>query len=264
MQKLLLLLTLTCSSLLALDLDLELDMGLGLYYTGAKGQIDYVGESFQGSNAKADLIPSGQFYIWADVKSDNPYLPRARFEYLKVSAEGDSLAHLESQSSLIDLINDAGLNDKNWNSYLQHNMYDFILYYDFFTKSAWPSIGLGAGYRIFDYIYIMDIDISDISGTQFGDRDDSSAPFGYLNTRYEAPSLNMGFEADAKMYFSDSTIYDWRVKMDLMFDLTEKTTGGLEFGYREQYYSLAGGDVENVKGHMHYQGVFVGGVIHFK
>jgi len=264
MKKLYLILLLaTLNTLMANDY--EVDMGLGLYYTGAKGQIDYVGESFQGSNAKADLIPSGQFYIWADVKSDNPYLPRARFEYLKVSADGDSLAHLEMDNQeLQDLIDGAGLNNKNWNSYLQHNMYDFILYYDFLTDSVWPSLGFGAGYRIFDYIYIMDIDISDISGTQFGDRDDSSAPFGYVKTRYEAPSLNMGFEADAKMYFSDSTIYDWRVKMDLMFELTESTTGGLEFGYREQYYSLAGGDVENVKGHMHYQGVFVGAIFHFK
>jgi len=264
MRKLLLLLLTTISTSL-LALDLELDMGMGLYYTGAKGQIDYVGESFQGSNAKADLIPSGQFYIWADVKSKNPYLPRARFEYLKVSADGDSLAHLEMQDQgLQDLIDQAGLNDQNWNSYLQHNMYDFILYYEFFEESAWPTVGLGAGYRIFDYIYIMDVDISDISGTQFGDRDDSTAPFGYINTRYEAPSLNMGFAADAKMYFSDSTIYDWKIKMDLMFEIDVDTFAGLEFGYREQYYSLAGGDVENVKGNMHYEGVFVGGSIHFK
>ncbi len=264
MQKhLLLLLTTMLTPLLALDL--ELDMGMGLYYTGAKGQIDYVGESFQGSNAKADLIPSGQFYIWADVKSKNPYLPRARFEYLKVSADGDSNAHLEiSNQELMDLIDQAGLNDQNWNSYLQHNMYDFILYYDFLEKSAWPTVGVGLGYRIFDYIYIMDIDISDISGTQFGDRDDSSAPIVYLNTRYEAPSLNMGFEADAKMYLSDSSIYDWRIKMDLMFEVDADTMAGLEFGYRGQYYSLAGGDVENVKGDMSYQGVFVGGTIHFK
>ena len=60
MQKLLLiLLTTILTPLLALDL--ELDMGIGLFYTEAKGQIDYVGESLQGSNAKADLIPNGQF-----------------------------------------------------------------------------------------------------------------------------------------------------------------------------------------------------------
>ena len=264
MRKLLLfLLTPLITPLLALDL--ELDMGLGLYYTGAKGQIDYVGESFQGSNAKADLIPSGQFYIWTDFKSKNPYLPRARFEYLKVSADGDSLAHLEMENQeLQDLIDSAGLNDKNWNAHLQHNMYDFILYYEFLEDSAWPSIGVGAGYRIFDYIYIMDVDISDISGTQFGDRDSSSAPMAYANTRYEAPSINMGFEADAKMYFSDSSIYDWRIKMDLMFEVDEDATAGLEFGYRAQYYSLAGGDVENVKGNMSYEGVFVGATIRFK
>jgi len=264
-MRILLLLFLMTTTHYLLALDLELNMGLGLYYSGAKGQIDYVGEAFKGSNAKADLTTSTNVYVWGDLKSRNPYLPRARFEYLKVSVDGDSKASFVGDGALFDLINDAGYNNQDWNSHLQHNMYDFILYYDFLTKSVWPSVGFGMGYRYFDYIYIMDIDVlSDISGIQFGDRDSSSAPMAYFNTRYEAPSINMGFEADAKVYLSDSQIYDWRVKMDLLFEIEKDVTAGIEFGYRQQYYSLAGGDVENVKGHMHYQGVFIGGTLRFK
>ena len=51
--------------------------------------------------------------------------------------------------------------------------------------------------------------------------------------------------------------------MDLMFDITETTEAGFEFGFRDQYYQLLGDDVEKVKGDMHYQGVYVGAVVHF-
>ena len=123
-------------------------------------------------------------------------------------------------------------------------------------------MGLGLSYQYFDYIYIMDIDL--VPGLQFGDRDSSSAPLLFFTSRYESTSLQMGFEADAKVYvFGDSQMYDWKIKMDLMFDITETTEAGLEFGFRDQYYKLLGDDVEKVKGDMHYQGVYIGAVVHF-
>ena len=254
------------NSLMAIEL--KLDMGTGLFYTGAKGKIKYVEESFQGSYAETDLMNSGQFYIWGVITNNNPYLPKVRLEFLKISADGDSKAHLESadptiQGLIDDYIDPLSLNDNTWNSHLQHNIYDVTLYYEFFEKSDWPSVGFGLGYKYFDYIYIMDVDL--IQGLQFGDRDSSSAPMLFFTSRYEAPSLQMGFETNANVYvFGDSQMYDWKVKMDLMFEVTETTEAGLEFGYRDQYYKLLGDDVENVKGDMHYQGIFVGAVIHFR
>jgi len=252
-------------SLLALDL--KVDMGTGLFYSGAKGRIDYVEKSFNGSYAVTDIPSAANFYIWGDFESNNPYLPKMRLEYLKISAEGGSKAHLESS---VDAINDLikqlepfGLNDKVWNSLLQHNIYDIDLYYEFFEKSAWPSLGLGLGYKYFDYIYIMDIDL--VPGLQFGDRDSSGVPMLFFTSRYDVPSIQMGFEADAKVYvFGDSDIYDWKLKMDLMFEIDQDTALGAEFGYRQQYFNLTGSDVEKVTGNMTYEGIFVGVVIKFK
>ncbi len=267
MTKRLLLITLFLSySLQALEL--QLDMGTGLFYTGAKGKVEYVEKSFQGSYAETDLQNSGQFYIWGDIVTDNKYIPKLRLEYLKISADGDSKAHLQSADPAIqDLIDQyidpLSLNDNNWNSHLQHNIYDVSLYYEFYEESAWPSVGLGLGYKYFDYIYIMDIDL--LPGLQFGDRDSSGAPMLFFTSRYEAPSLQMGFEADAKVYiFGDSEMYDWQIKMDLMFEIAENTEAGFEIGYRDQYYNLLGNDVEKVTGNMHYQGLFVGAVINFE
>jgi len=251
-------------------IDLKVDMGTGLFYSGAKGRIDYVEESFENSYAKTDLQTSGQFYIWADIKSNNPYLPKLRLEYLKISADGDSLAHLESGDPAIQELIDTylnipglPLNDQVWNSHLQHNIYDASLYYEYFEKSPWPSIGIGLGYRYFDYIYIMDVDL--VPGLQMGDRDSSSAPMLFFTSRYDIPSVNLGFQGDGKIYvFGDSEIYDYQAKLDLMFEINEDSKAGLEFGYRYQYYNLLGEDVEKVKGNMKYQGIFFGAVINFK
>ena len=266
MNRLLTVLLITASTSL-MALELQLDMGTGLFYTGAKGKIEYVEKSFQGSYAETDLANSGQFYIWGVITSKNRYVPKVRLEYLKISADGDSKAHLQSSDPTIqDLIDQyidpLSLNDNDWNSHLQHNIYDVSLYYEFFEESGWPSVGLGLSYQYFDYIYIMDIDL--VPGLQFGDRDSSSAPLLFFTSRYESASLQMGFEADAKVYvFGDSQMYDWKIKMDLMFDITETTEAGFEFGFRDQYYQLLGDDVEKVKGDMHYQGVYVGAVVHF-
>jgi len=267
MRTLLPILLLTAASTLSAG-DLKLDMGTGLYYTGAKGKIEYVGETFQNSYAATDLKTNANYYIWADIETPYWFMPIFRFEYLKVSTDGDSRAHLESGipdiQDLIDFLSQAGLNDTNWNSHLQHNIYDMIVYYEFFEDSAWPSIGVGAGYRYFDYIYILDIDVAGYSGIQFGDRDSSNAPMVYLHSRYEMPTVNLGFEVNGKGYFSESTLYDWDARLDLSFDVDENIRAGFEFGYREQYYALAGGDVENVKGNMSYKGVFIGLRVSYK
>ena len=260
-------LTASFSSLFALDV--KVDMGTGLFYSGAKGKIEYLEESFQGSNAATDISSAANFYVWGDFETNNPYLPKMRLEYLKISAEGNSQANLQSsipdiQKLIDEYINGPlALNDKNWNSQLQHNIYDIDLYYEFFEKSDWPSIGLGLGYKYFDYIYIMDIDL--VPGLQFGDRDSSGAPMLFFTSRYDVPSIQMGFEADAKVYvFGDSDMYDWKVKMDLMFELDQNTELGAEFGYRQQYFNLTGSDVEKVTGNMTYEGIFVGAVLKFK
>lgn len=246
-------------------------MGLGSNYTGVEGKITYVQESFQGSYADAELGNTPQFYLWGIIDLKSLYLPKIRFEYLKIAAEGNSKAHLESadpeiQKLIDDYINNNGaidLNNQNWNSSLQQDIYDLTLYYDFFEETVFPTVGTGVGYKYFEYIYIMDIHY--IPGMQFGDRGSSGAPFVYLNTRYNMPTIKMGFEGDAKAYlFGDSEMYDWKVKMDLLFDLDDETRAGLEFGYREQYFSLEGDDIENVTGHMNYKGIFVGALIHFK
>ena len=100
MNRLLTVLLITASTSL-MALELQLDMGTGLFYTGAKGKIEYVEKSFQGSYAETDLANSGQFYIWGVITSKNRYVPKVRLKYLKISADGDSKTHLQSSDPTI-------------------------------------------------------------------------------------------------------------------------------------------------------------------
>lgn len=248
------------TSLMAIDL--EIDMGTGLFYTGAQGRIEYTDEGFAGSYSEIDLKNSGQFYIWGDFKSHIDYLPKLRLQYLKINTSGDSKLHLESADippefqDLIDLFNDS-----SWESGLSHNIYDVYLYYEFFEEEAYPSVGIGGGIKSFDYAYNVEL----ILPLQIGDRGGKSIPMLFLTSRYDIPSVQLGFEFESEVYiFGDSKLYDLRTKMDLMFEVDESTKAGFEIGYRESYYDLRGSDVETFKADMNYKGIYVGIVAAFK
>jgi len=249
---------------MAINIDLEIDMGTGLFYTGSEGRIEYTDEGFAGSYSEVDMQNSRQFYIWADFKSSNVYLPKLRLQYLKINAEGDSKLHLEMDTSnlppeyqdIIDLFN-----DQEWYSGLSHNIYDIYLYYEFFEKKPYPSIGLGGGLKSFDYTYNAEL----IAPLHIGDRGGKSVPMLFLTSRYEIPSVQLGFEMENEVYiFSDSKLYDVRAKMDLLFDVDENSKLGLEVGFRTSYYDLRGSDVETFKANMSYSGIYVGVMGSFK
>jgi len=87
----------------------------------------------------------------------------------------------------------------------------------------------------------------------------------FLTSRYEVPSVQLGFEFEGEVYlFGDSKLYDMRAKMDLMFEVDERTEAGFEIGFRESYYDLRGSDVETFKADMSYKGLYVGIIAAFK
>jgi len=240
------------STLEAIDLDIK--VGTGLFYTGAQGYIEYTDTGFTGSYSEIDLKNSGQFYFWSDIKTQIDYLPTFRFQYLKIHTGGDSKLHLEGTDippELQDIIDI--FNDQNWESGLSQNIYDLYLYYEFFEEKKHPSFGIGGGLKIFDYGYNVEL----VLPLQVGDRGGKTVPMLFLTTRYEIPSVQLGFEIESEVYiFGTSTLYDARAKMDLLIELDENTKAGFEIGYRDSYYDLRGDD--SYKANMHYQGIYVG------
>jgi len=98
-----------------------------------------------------------------------------------------------------------------------------------------------------------------------GDRGGESIPMLFLNSRYEIPELQLGFEVENEVYiFGDSRLYDVCAKIDLLFEVDKSTNLGLEIGYRESYYDLRGSDVETYKANMSYKGLYVGVMTTFK
>jgi len=249
---------LTSQILNAIDLDIE--VGTGLFYTGAKGYIEYTDVGFTGSYSEIDLQNSGQFYFWSDIKTQIDYLPTFRFQYLKIQTEGDSKLHLEGSDIPVDYQDFIDIfNDQNWESGLSQNIYDLYLYYEFFEEKKYPSIGVGGGLKIFDYGYNVEL----LLPLQIGDRGGKTVPMLFLTSRYEIPSVQLGFEVESEIYiFGPSTLYDTRAKMDLLFELDKTTKAGFEIGYRDSYYDLRGDD--SYKANMRYQGIYVGIMTSFK
>lgn len=238
-------------------------MGSGLFYTGAQGRIEYTDTGFRGSYSVVDLQNRGQFYFWTDITSKVSYLPKLRLQYLKINTSGDSVLHLASEKEFPEAIEDMIdiFNDQAWTSGLSQNIYDVYLYYEYFEKSSWPSLGLGLGIKSFDYAYNVELFLP----IQMGDRGGKTVPMIFLTSRYEIPMLQLGFEGESEVYvFGDSLLYDLRVKMDLMFKIDESTEAGLEMGYRDSYYDLRGSDIETFKANMQYRGIYVGVVAAFK
>ncbi len=240
----------------------EIDMGLGLFSSKAEGKLIYQTDFFTGSSAQVNNDSQFHVYVWTDIDLEIWYVPKIRLEYTRIRSAGNSFVHIETQNDLInEFLERIGGSDFVLNSILTHNMYDAFAYYEFFEKTAWPSVAIGGGIREFDYDYDVDI----FEGVQFNDKGGALVPMLYSKVRKEFDDSLLGIEFDVKYYaFGDSDMYDGRAKVDMLFDLNENIDAGLELGYRATLYDIKGSDVDNVGGNMRYGGVFFGATASFR
>ena len=274
MKKIILLLS--CFSLLSLSaFELEIDMGTGVQYTGAEGKLVYAKDTWAGSSAEIDHASSTNFYLWTDISSDQAYWPKMRLEYSHVKTKGNSVIDVQSGDPVIQALIDAidtklvdiglSLNGLTLDSYLSQSTYEGYLYYEYFEKSNYPTLGFGLGAKIFDFTYRATI----VDGLEFTDNGGETVPLLFFKSRYELDkeddSAQLSFEATGKVYlFGDSTIYDYLVKTDFMMQYNETTDIGFELGYKTSFYDIKGSDINTVGGDMSNSGIFVGLVGHFR
>ena len=253
-------------------LELDIDAGAGLHFAGAKGNLIYQKETWKNSSAIIEHGATTNFYAWTEINSDIKYAPTLRLEISRNSTLGKSLVHIDAGqtiNNIIDYIEQkiplVTINDKYYNSRLIMNTYEAFAYYEYFKESGYPTVGVGAGVKVFEFDYSATI----IDGLEFNDNGGDSVPMVFLKSRYELmdkdEELQVGVQGDLKMLvFADSNIYDYVVKMDMMMQYNETTDLGLEFGYRDTYFNIKGEDIAKVGGSMDNVGVFVGFVGHFR
>ena len=252
--------------------ELEIDVGGGLHFAGANGKLIYQKETWKGSTADIDHGTSTNFYAWTEINSDIKYAPTLRMEISRNSTIGSSFVHIDAGQVINNIISYieqqiplVKINNKDYDSRLVMNTYEAFAYYEYFKKSGYPTVGVGAGVKVFEFDYSATI----IDGLEFNDNGGDSVPMVFLKSRYELmdkdEELQVGVQGDLKMLvFADSNIYDYVVKMDMMMKYNETTDLGLEFGYRDTYFNIKGADIAKVGGSMNNAGVFVGFVGHFR
>lgn len=245
-------------------LDLEIKTSLGTQYAPSKGKVVYTKEFWKNSFGEIDHENSANLYGSIECKTDNVLLPKFAFSFINSKTEGHSFIHISANDLVNGIINaleqnlPITINNTQYTSRLAMQTYDFLLYYEFFEESRWPSLGVGIDVKKFDFDYAVTI----IDGLNFNDHGDGTVPMLYLKTHWDikkSKKHSLSLELDGKQYFAGpSTIYDYRAKIDVMMRYNDSTMLGIEMGYRANYFNIKGSDIVNVGGDMDTSGVFIG------
>ena len=262
MTKYLLLLLLWAYPLYAFALEVE--FGTGIFASPTKGTVVYQSNIIAGSTAQVDNGIDPHPYIWIEFGLGLPYEPHIRFEHTRLVADGTSSMKFDSTNSIIrDFVTNLGADKFRIGSVLVYNLSDAYLYYDILQETKYyPAVAVGGGVKHYSYDY--DISLK-LQGFDLGDNGSSTIPMLYLKANKTLEDYPIAFEFDAKYYaFTESDIYDLRIKTEVMFELNKTTKMGIEFGYRDIYFNIIGNDIKHVGGNMHYHGFFFGLKTSFK
>ncbi|MEA1983097.1 MAG: hypothetical protein U9N39_06095, partial [Campylobacterota bacterium] len=88
-------------------------------------------------------------------------------------------------------------------------------------------------------------------------------PLGYLRGRVQIPVTKIGIEADVKyISYGNSTVSEFRAKVDYTLGFIPVIQPGIEIGYRMQSIDVQS-DNEKTKLKMDYSGVYAGLMLRF-
>lgn len=271
MRKIIVSILLLSASLLS-AIELEVNMGGGIYYTDSDGTLVYTKDFWKDSSGAMDHNTVPSVYTWIEIESDQKYWPKARFELSQLSTKGTSDISIKTDNETINEITKAvedyfgtNISDLTLDSRLVQTNIEAYLYYEYFEDTGWPTFGMGAGVKNFDFDYAVTI----VEGLQFNDNGGDTIPLLFFKSRYLFDTTKNGsslaFEGSCKVYvFGDSTVYDYIVKTDFVMKYNETTDIGMEFGYKETYIDIKGNDIDTVGGDMKTAGPYFGLVAHFR
>ena len=271
MKKIILSFFLLCVTALN-AIDLEINMGTGVNYTASDGTLVYTKDFWKDSSGAMDHNTAPSLYTWMEIETDQKYWPKLRFELSQLTTKGSSDISINTDSDtvneLVDLVEEylgKDISNLTLDSRLAQTNIETYLYYEYFEESGWPTFGMGAGIKKFDFDYAVTI----IEGLQFNDNGGDTIPLLFFKSRYvfdqSQSGSSLSFEGNCKVYvFGDSTVYDYIVKTDFLMKYNETTDVGLEFGYRTTFIDIKGDDIDTVGGDMTTSGPYFGLVAHFR
>ena len=229
----------------------KVEMGVGAWMQSPSGNLSYSNAGVTArDNSKEDRKTSG--YAWLLIKHPVPVLPNLRIEYTSVENTGIANGSFKDFSAT------------NANTKLEINQFDIIPYYNILDNTAWITLDLGLDIKIIDASYKADnVTVGSVINTSYNDSETIALPLVYVRGRVEIPDTNIGLETDVKyITYSNSTIYDARVKIDYTLDFVPVIQPALEVGYRIQKIDIDEDSFDAVAD-LEFSGAYVGLMLRF-
>lgn len=227
----------------------RVEMGAGAWMQDAKGSISYTEGGANGSYTSSEDDTTSP-YVWLLIKHPLPVIPNLRVEYTQVEDSGLASGRFE----------DFDIGAAQTRFTYDMKQYDIIPYYNILDNTGWLTLDLGLDIKVVDLSYNAAA-LGTFTG--YSDNMTVAAPLLYIRTRFEIPSSNLAFEADAKyVTYDGSTIYDVRAKVDYKFDVTPLLKPAIEVGYRAQKFDIDNSNVD-AKLDIDFSGFYAGLMVRF-
>ena len=231
----------------------RLEMGAGVWNSSPSGYTSYVSGAVSGMDTSTEEKEANP-YFWVLIKHPIPILPNLRLEYADVSSKGTATGTFE----------DFTIPGASASTQLDLTQFDIVPYYNILDNTAWITLDLGLDIKLIDASYKAEgVTVTGSGSSSYTDSALLPIPLIYTRMRLQIPGTDIGLEGDAKFItYSDSTIYDVRVKIDYTLDFVPVIQPAVEIGYRKQKYDIDEADV-NGKLNMEFSGVYAGMMLRF-
>ena len=230
----------------------RVEMGAGVWSSKASGSTSYVSGATSGEDISTENSESNP-YLWVLIKHPIPVLSNLRLEYADTTNKGTA------SGTFADFTTTA-----NTTTQLDFTQYDIIPYYNILDNTPWVTLDIGVDIKLIDTNLRADNVTPTVGGgTTYSESILLPIPLLYTRVRFEIPTTDIGLEADAKFIsYSDSTVYDVRIKIDYTLDFIPVIQPAVEVGYRKQKYKIDEADLDG-KIDLGFSGIYVGAMLRF-
>ena len=233
---------------------LRIEGGAGVWQSEPSGKITYsVSGVTDTVNASDDLGYKQEniSYLWLNVKHPVPILPNFRFEYTDPAFEGNAKKTIswEGISYSADSYSKLGVTQT-----------DVVLYYNLLDNTFWTTLDLGLDVKLADFSYELR---DSLTSQSYNESASLVIPLLYARTRAQIPGTGIGLEADIKYITTgNTTVYDFRAKVDYTFESVPVVQPAIELGYRTQQFTVDEADYD-VKTDIDFSGIYAGLMLRF-
>jgi len=233
-----------CLSTVATADFLRIEAGAGAWMQTPSGGLVASTAGHTGSDVSSETQQT-EGYVWVMVKHFVPIVPNLRVEYVSLKNEGSATGTFADFTA-------------TGKTSLDMTQYDIIPYYNLLDNTFWVTVDVGIDLKMVE----MDYKAEDGTATGYSDSLSAPIPMLYLRARTELPLTGLGAEADVKyISYSDTTVYDIRIKLDYTLGFIPVIQPALEVGYRMQKFES--NDLDDVNLNLDYAGVYAGLMLRF-